>query len=179
MYQQEGSKSVESKHGPTQDRHKRKISVQVPWKCSRYQYNTNTHNTRKTCVMLRTKHNKESNNLASSNIWETLTMLFPTERKFRTTRPKASFGSVQLDLRNHNDCSYQWLRANRKGKVENGKGERYTYALWGEGFHTAKILRFGIRKNCRNSRRNKLLYLFIYRAIKQTVINIEAYNRYQ
>jgi hypothetical protein len=44
---------------------------------------------------------------------------------------------------------------------------------------TKLLIVFGIRKNCQSSGRNLLLYLFIRRVTKRTVVNIEEYRRYQ
>jgi hypothetical protein len=38
---------------------------------------------------------------------------------------------------------------------------------------------FGIRKNCQNSGRNLLLYLFVRKVIKRTAVIIEEYHCYQ
>jgi hypothetical protein len=41
------------------------------------------------------------------------------------------------------------------------------------------LIRFGIRRNCLRSGRSQTMYLFIRRAIKQTVVIIEAYRSCQ
>jgi len=44
---------------------------------------------------------------------------------------------------------------------------------------TDLLILFGIRKNCHSSGRNLLLYLFIKKVIKRTVVIIEGYHSYQ
>jgi hypothetical protein len=44
---------------------------------------------------------------------------------------------------------------------------------------TNLLIVFGTRKNCQSSGRNLLLYLFIRRVIKRTVVIIEEYHCYQ
>jgi hypothetical protein len=38
------------------------------------------------------------------------------------------------------------------------------------------LILFGMRRNCLSSGRSHLLYLFVRRVVKQTVVIIEAYN---
>jgi hypothetical protein len=65
-----------------------------------------------------------------------------------------------------------------------GTGQIPAELIQAEGIHyalrsTNLLIVFRIRKNCQSSGRNLLLYLFIRRVIKRTVVIIEEYHCYQ